>query len=217
MASKRKTEQSKLDVAGKMREIVRQNVVVDERTGAPPLWTDLPALSQKSIERGLRILAKGNEAGYGELRRKAQKYTQTLHERGRKVHKSELDPDHLQIAIARTKRKYVEVDFTERPRKLAAGASGSQPQQNAGGTKPVEQLPAVQTALPLVARYMPAESPSFPAAPCLPTQLSPAEQSLLSAPLQNPCLLLWLRWSRSTECKLLRCRQSLVYAVLLQF
>jgi hypothetical protein len=115
-------DQSTLETAESMREVVRESIVVDEQTGAPPLWHDLPAETQKGIEKALRSLAKQRGVeflGKGGLRRKAQKYVQTLHERGRKVIRGELDPDYLQINGARRKRHFVEVDFTVLPRKVS--------------------------------------------------------------------------------------------------
>ncbi|GAQ92915.1 hypothetical protein KFL_012000010 [Klebsormidium nitens] len=123
MAPSRKTDQTTLDIAESMREVVRQRILVDEHTGAPPLWHDLPAELQRGIEKELRSLAKQRGVdflGKGGLRRKAQKYVQTLHERGRKVTKGKADPDYQQIIDSRReKRKFVEVDFTERPRKMS--------------------------------------------------------------------------------------------------
>jgi hypothetical protein len=61
------------------------------------------------------------------LRRKAQKFIQSLHERGRQVAKGVLGPDLMQIAIARKRNNLVEVAFKERPRKLLKGVA-SDPQ-----------------------------------------------------------------------------------------
>jgi hypothetical protein len=115
-------DQSTLETAESMREVVRESSVVDEQTGASPLWHDLPAETQKGIEKALRSLAKQRGVEFlskGGRRRQAQKYVQTLHERGRKVIRGELDPDYLQINGARRKRQFVKVDFTVLSRKVS--------------------------------------------------------------------------------------------------
>jgi hypothetical protein len=116
-------------IAKKLREIDRMHVVADRNTGAPPLWSDLPVDIAKGIEHDVNLLSKKELVDYDKLRRKAQKYTQTLNERGRKVSKGAcLDPDLLQIASARKNRKLVDVPIKERPRKIArdpASADGT--------------------------------------------------------------------------------------------
>jgi hypothetical protein len=169
MAPAKKTERSKLDIAEEMRQVVRMNIVVDEATGVSPLWSALPLSSQYEISEAVRSLAMQKQVDYADLRRKAQKYTQTLNERGRKVVKGELEPDLLQIAIACKKGKFVTVDYLERPRNdpkgrppdpqnqlpIAAGCSSCQ------HTKPADLQPVVLPQ-PLQASGPPSSNPDSP-------------------------------------------------------
>jgi hypothetical protein len=122
-----------------IRTVVRKHVVADNKTGGPPLWSHLPKDIVTAILNDLKRISIEESMDMKKLTRKAQKYTQTLNERGRKVLKGGLLPDLLQIAVARKKGKLVDVvQVSQKPRKRQLES-----RMSAGVTRSTATTPSV--------------------------------------------------------------------------